>query len=364
MNIWVDNSSSTNLLSETDFENNTSRQNGYVAGNTLSALLFNSILRQNSLIVTSLIEQFCPNAGIGLRSDKSTVKSALSNAIAAKSDIINLQSNLNVLATTVNSHTGTIQSHTSAINTLDTSVNTLDSNLQIVRNDVDELDTDLGNLSQRVDHVVEGVEPPYGAYGLVGQGVSPAGIHQQINTGNSNKPTYFENGVPKTCECGIVYKSTMNFGDSRWKYAVHFVGSTSYSWGAVTPTSGFDIDTLFNQLKQEFDTLIPSSSGGSKSDAQLFVADITNVGGTNTPRCFGSVVRETNSSDDTIAYYLSFKDIENNTEYRFMIDVSDSTHKTFSATRFEVSATKIARTSLSVEKGSSASASEKSIALS
>lgn len=84
---WVENPSSAqdgNVLpetGETSFANNTQRQNGYAAGQTISAKLLNTILHQLSICQVALFDQVCPDADINYMSTLDQIKTALSRIL-------------------------------------------------------------------------------------------------------------------------------------------------------------------------------------------------------------------------------------------------------------------------------------------
>ena len=92
--VWVDSpddSASGNVMSQSDFATDSQRTSGYASGQTISAKRMNTILRQTSLIMVALMDQFCPSSTVTLMSSLANVKTALGNAIATKSSVDTLR---------------------------------------------------------------------------------------------------------------------------------------------------------------------------------------------------------------------------------------------------------------------------------
>lgn len=88
--VWIDSpddSTSGNVMSQSDFAIDSQRTSGYASGQTISSKRLNTILRQTSLIMVALMDQFCPSSTATLMSSLATVKTALGNAIATKSSV-------------------------------------------------------------------------------------------------------------------------------------------------------------------------------------------------------------------------------------------------------------------------------------
>lgn len=88
--VWIDSpddATSGNVMSQSDFAIDSQRTSGYASGQTISSKRLNTILRQTSLIMVALMDQFCPNSTATLMSSLATVKTALGNAIATKSSV-------------------------------------------------------------------------------------------------------------------------------------------------------------------------------------------------------------------------------------------------------------------------------------
>lgn len=114
--VWIDSpddSASGNVMSQSDFAIDSQRTSGYASGQTISSKRLNTILRQTSLIMVALMDQFCPSSTATLMSSLATVKTALGNAIATKSSVTALSAtvtaqgnHLDTLQNTVNSIIG------------------------------------------------------------------------------------------------------------------------------------------------------------------------------------------------------------------------------------------------------------------
>lgn len=92
--VWIDSpddTSSGNVMSQSDFASDSQRTSGYASGQTISSKRLNTILRQTSLIMVALMDQFCPSSTVTLMSSLANVKSALGNAIATKSSVDTLR---------------------------------------------------------------------------------------------------------------------------------------------------------------------------------------------------------------------------------------------------------------------------------
>lgn len=97
--VWIDSPDDTtsgNVMSQSDFATDLQRTSGYASGQTISSKRLNTILRQASLVITALMDQFCPSSTVTLMSSLAVVKTALGNAIATKSSV-------DTLSTTVTS---------------------------------------------------------------------------------------------------------------------------------------------------------------------------------------------------------------------------------------------------------------------
>lgn len=114
--VWIDSpddSASGNVMSQSDFAIDSQRTSGYASGQTISSKRLNTILRQTSLIMVALMDQFCPSSTATLMSSLATVKTALGNAIATKSSVTALSAtvtaqgnHLDTLQNTVNNIIG------------------------------------------------------------------------------------------------------------------------------------------------------------------------------------------------------------------------------------------------------------------
>ena len=92
--VWIDSPDDTtsgNVMSQSDFATDSQRTSGYASGQTISAKRMNTILRQTSLIMVALMDQFCPSSTVTLMSSLANVKTALGNAIATKSSVDTLR---------------------------------------------------------------------------------------------------------------------------------------------------------------------------------------------------------------------------------------------------------------------------------
>lgn len=114
--VWIDSpddATSGNVMSQSDFAIDSQRISGYAFGQTVSSKRLNTILRQTSLIMVALMDQFCPSSTATLMSSLATVKTALGNAIATKSSVTALSAtvtaqgnHLDTLQNTVNNIIG------------------------------------------------------------------------------------------------------------------------------------------------------------------------------------------------------------------------------------------------------------------
>lgn len=97
--VWIDSPDDTaggNVMSQSNFASDSQRTSGYASGQTISSKRLNTILRQTSLVMVALMDQFCPSSTVTLMSSLANVKTALGNAIATKSSV-------DTLSTTVTS---------------------------------------------------------------------------------------------------------------------------------------------------------------------------------------------------------------------------------------------------------------------
>lgn len=106
--VWIDSPDDTtsgNVMSQSDFATDSQRTSGYASGQTISSKRLNTILRQTSLIMVALMDQFCPSSTATLMSSLATVKTALGNAIATKSSVDTLRTTV----TSQGNHLSTLQ---------------------------------------------------------------------------------------------------------------------------------------------------------------------------------------------------------------------------------------------------------------
>ena len=92
--VWIDSPDDTasgNVMSQSNFASDSQRTSGYASGQTISSKRLNTILRQTSLVMVALMDQFCPSSTVTLMSSLANVKTALGNAIATKSSVDTLR---------------------------------------------------------------------------------------------------------------------------------------------------------------------------------------------------------------------------------------------------------------------------------
>lgn len=112
--VWIDSPDDTtsgNVMSQSDFATDSQRTSGYTSGQTISSKRMNTILRQTSLIMVALMDQFCSSSTATLMSSLATVKTALGNAIATKSSV-------DTLRTTVTSQGNQLSTLQSTVNNI------------------------------------------------------------------------------------------------------------------------------------------------------------------------------------------------------------------------------------------------------
>lgn len=91
--VWVESPSTGsggNIETSTEFNTETRRINGYQPDTTVPSVLMNTILRQNSLAVTALMNAFCADVNINVESNLTAVTNALTNGIASKAALDNI----------------------------------------------------------------------------------------------------------------------------------------------------------------------------------------------------------------------------------------------------------------------------------
>lgn len=139
--VWVDSPDDTasgNVMSQSDFASDSQRTSGYASGQTISSKRLNTILRQTSLIMVALMDQFCPSSTATLMSSLATVKTALGNAIATKSSVDALGTTVtsqgNQLSTLQNKVNNVIGSSSETIPEIVTRVTNIENGTTVVPN--------------------------------------------------------------------------------------------------------------------------------------------------------------------------------------------------------------------------------------
>lgn len=155
--VWIDTPVSTfgsvNVQTLSAFQNDTQRIIGWYAGDTISSIKMNSILRQNSLIIASLMEAFCSsNTTLSLLSSVAEVKAAMLDSIATKGSVSSLSSSVSSLSSTV----GTLNS---SVTSLQTSVTNLTNGTTAIDNSL-KLGGQLPTYYQRA--ITSGTAEPFG----------------------------------------------------------------------------------------------------------------------------------------------------------------------------------------------------------
>ena len=137
--VWVDSPDDTasgNVMSQSDFASDSQRTSGYASGQTISSKRLNTILRQTSLIMVALMDQFCPSSTATLMSSLATVKTALGNAIATKSSVDTLGTTVtsqgSQLSTLQNKVNNVIGSSTATIPEIVTRITRIENGTTIV----------------------------------------------------------------------------------------------------------------------------------------------------------------------------------------------------------------------------------------
>lgn len=117
--VWIDNADATsenpNVQTLEDFDVDSSRVEGFKAGDPVSSLKMNSILHQNSLIAVALAEAFLSNTTMGMLSSVGDVKTAFLASIALKADVTSLSATVAGLSNRVVSLEGDVDSLTANI---------------------------------------------------------------------------------------------------------------------------------------------------------------------------------------------------------------------------------------------------------
>ena len=139
--VWIDSPDDTsggNVMSQSNFASDSQRTSGYASGQTISSKRLNTILRQTSLIMVALMDQFCPSSTATLMSSLATVKTALGNAIATKSSVDALGTTVtsqgSQLSTLQNKVNSVIGSSTATIPEIVTRVTNIENGTTIVPN--------------------------------------------------------------------------------------------------------------------------------------------------------------------------------------------------------------------------------------
>ena len=83
---WIDTASAgTNVQSQTDFNGDTQRANGFQSGTAASSIRVNTALREATLITTALMDTLAPNSNVDVTSSVTDVKTAIGNKSASQS---------------------------------------------------------------------------------------------------------------------------------------------------------------------------------------------------------------------------------------------------------------------------------------
>jgi hypothetical protein len=157
--VWIDSPDDTtsgNVMSQSDFATDSQRTSGYASGQTISSKRLNTILRQTSLIMVALMDQFCPSSTTSLMSSLATVKTALGNAIATKS----------------------------SVDTLRTTVTSQDNRLTTLQNTVDSI---IGSSSETIPAVAARVTNIENGTTVVPNATNAVNATNATNDGNGNE---------------------------------------------------------------------------------------------------------------------------------------------------------------------------------
>ena len=110
--VWIDNPDATsqnpNVEKNEDYAQDEKRIEGWKAGDPISSLKMNSILRQNSLIAVALAEAFFPKTTLGILSSVDDIKTEMLASIALKSNVDSLALSVSTLSSNVASIQGQI----------------------------------------------------------------------------------------------------------------------------------------------------------------------------------------------------------------------------------------------------------------
>lgn len=117
--VWIDNANATsenpNVQTPEDFDVDSSRVEGFKAGDPVSSLKMNTVLHQNSLIAVALAEAFLSNTTMGMLSSVGDVKTAFLASIALKADVTSLSATVAGLSNRVVSLEGSANSLSASI---------------------------------------------------------------------------------------------------------------------------------------------------------------------------------------------------------------------------------------------------------
>lgn len=126
--VWIDNADATsenpNVQTAEDFDVDSSRAEGFKAGDPVSSLKMNTILHQNSLIAVALAEAFLSNTTMGMLSSVSDVKTAFLASIALKADVTSLLASVTGLSNRVVSLEGDVDSLSANISAISSGTTT------------------------------------------------------------------------------------------------------------------------------------------------------------------------------------------------------------------------------------------------
>lgn len=120
--VWIDEpdatSANANVENSEDFGADSFRASGWKAGDTISSIRMNTILRQNSLIAVALVEAFLSKTTLGMLSSVDEMKTEMLAAIAMKADVTSLSSSVSTLSSNVASLQGALNTVTQNVASL------------------------------------------------------------------------------------------------------------------------------------------------------------------------------------------------------------------------------------------------------
>ena len=295
--VWVDSpddSASGNVMSQSDFATDSQRTSGYASGQTISSKRLNTILRQTSLIMVALMDQFCPSSTATLMSSLATVKTALGNAIATKSSVDTLRTTVTSqgtqLSTLKNTVDNIIGSSPETIPAVAARVTNIENGTTIVPNAISAL-----NATKAMNDVDgDAIKSKY----AVSLDVSDATITLKAKDGTQLSSKTINNIANASQAAQATKLGTSNVGTS--KKFIYLVGGTPTATSETIGSTSKPIYMSNGELKA-----LTSNAGSSNTPVYMNAGSITSTG--------KDLRKMMNDLNVNIANYMIFNFVAGNT---------------------------------------------------